>query len=777
VPPVLDGVRVLELAGGIASQYLGQLLADQGADVLTVEPPGGSDWRGRPQFHVWNRGKRSALADVTTEQGHAFVLDLAARADIVITDHGPAHSNELRLTIDDLAAENSRLVHAWLPPYGAEGPLADIPPDDALGEALGGNLAGQTSSTGDPVLVTLPLASYMAAMLASSATCAALIARDRDGTGQQVTVSWLAGSIQIHTAALVTAPGQRSLVGAAARAMVPQGSIAGYKLYKASDDWLFIPCGNNAFYNKFLVALDLAEVLGEERFTNGPWGLAPEDQKELRDRIAPIIAEKPRDFWLRHLDEHDVPAAPVMSREDFIVDEQVVHNGLRLELDDPELGRVAMANTPVEFWDTPGGVRGPAPALGAHTESALADWPERSSPAASSPTLISRPPLDGVRVVDISSYIAGSLCPMVLADYGADVIKVESFDGDAFRAFGAGFLGWNRGKRGLAVNLKHQEQSQEIVYDLVRRADVVVENFRAGVSTRLGVDYDTLRAINPNIIYCSIPGWGETGPYAGKPVFDPIFQARSGAQRAQGGDGDPVFLVAAITDYSAAHLTAYAATAGLFARERTGKGQKVTITLAGATMAIQSGEFIFPASGGSFGHAAWGAKDCIGTSAAYRCYPASDGWLFIACTTEAHWHAMAKAIGRPELAYPGAWPAVAASHPRDGLVDEVISMLGEDTADSWVQRLTSHGVPAAPIVALWDSLDHPQALASGLDARHEHPQFGDVRQTGVMAKFSRTPGIARRAAPTLGQHTDEILREIGYDEARIAVLREKQIVV
>jgi crotonobetainyl-CoA:carnitine CoA-transferase CaiB-like acyl-CoA transferase len=776
VPPALDGVRVLELSGGIASQYLGQLLADQGADVLTVEPPAGSAWRGRPQYRVWNRGKRSAIADVTTEQGHAFVLDLASRADVVITDHAPETAKQLCLAFDDLAANNPRLVHAWLPPYGAEGPLADIPPDDALAEALGGNLAGQTSSTGEPVLVTLPLASYMAAMLAASASCAALLVRDRDGTGQQVTVSWLAGSIQIHTAALVTAPGHRSLVGAAARAMVPQGSIAGYKLYRASDDWLFIPCGNNAFYNKLLVALDLAEVLGEERFANGPWGLTPEDQKELRERIAPIIAAKPRDYWLEHLDEHDVPAAPVMSREEFIVDPQVVHNGLRLELDDPELGPVAMANTPVEFRDTPGGGRGPAPALGAQTDTALADWPSRPArPTAA--TTSARPPLDGVRVVDISSYIAGSLCPMILADYGADVVKVESFEGDAFRAFGAGFLGWNRGKRGLAVNLKHQEQSQEIVYDLVRRADVVVENFRAGVSSRLGVDYETLRAINPHIIYCSIPGWGETGPYAGKPVFDPIFQARSGAQRAQGGDGDPIFLVAAITDYSAAHLTAYAATAGLYARERTDRGQKVTITLAGATMAIQSGEFIFTASGGSFGHAVWGAKDFIGTSAAYRCYPASDGWIFIACTTEDHWHAMAKAIGRPELAYPGAWPAAAASDPRNGIAGEIISMLSEDTVDSWVRRLTSHGVPAAPIVALWDSLDHPQALANSLDARHEHPQFGDVRQTGVMAKFSRTPGVAQCAAPTLGQHTDEILREIGYDDARIALLRQKQIVV
>lgn len=378
-------------------------------------------------------------------------------------------------------------------------------------------------------------------------------------------------------------------------------------------------------------------------------------------------------------------------------------------------------------------------------------------------------------MVDLTSYIAGSLCPMILADYGADVVKVESFEGDAFRAFGLGFLGWNRGKRGLALDLK-QEASRPVLHDLVRGADVVVENYRPGVSSRVGADYGTLREINPDIVYCSIPGWGESGPYAGRPVFDPIFQARSGAQRAQGGDDDPVFFTVAITDYSAAHLAAYACTAGLYARERTGKGQKVSVTLAGATMAIQSGEFIFPADGGTFGHAVRGGRDFPGTSAAYRCYPAADGWLFLACTTEEHWRATAKAIGRPELAYPHSWPAAAGTDPRGGTADEIASMLAEDTVDSWVRRLSAHGVPAAPIVPLTETLDHAQARANGFEARHDHPRWGAIRQTGVLAKFSRTSGVAQRAAPEPGQHTDELLRELGYDDGKIADLRREGVV-
>ncbi|MCH8814657.1 MAG: CoA transferase [Chloroflexi bacterium] len=773
----LDGLRVLEIVDSIAGQYLGQLLADQGADVLKAEPPAGDSWRGRPQFSVWNRGKRSVVADLTDEAGLAFVIDLASRSDVVITDLGPRASEESRLRYEDLSAANPTVIHAWLPPYGIEGQLADLPPDDALAEAIGGTLASQVTADGDPVLLTLPLASYATAMLAASAVCAAIFARERDGQGQQVAVSWLAGALALHTGALVQTPGGTSILGGAARVRQPQGALGAYKLYKAADDWLFLPCGNNTFYNKLLVALDRADLLGEERFQQGPWGLKADVNRELREIIAPIIAAQPREHWLRFFDEQDVPVAPVLSRENFISDPQVIHNGLRLELNDPDLGRVAMAGIPVEFEDTPGVVRGPAPSLGGGTATALDAWPQRPRERPSTePTGSARPPLDGVRVIDLTSYIAGSLCPMILADYGADVIKVESLEGDAFRAFGLGFLGWNRGKRGIALDLKAPE-AREVLHELVRGADVLVENFRVGVSARLGVDYESLREVNRDIIYCSIPGWGESGPYTGKPVFDPIFQARSGAQRAQGGDGPPVFLTVAITDYSAAHLTAYAATAGLLARKRTGHGQKVSVTLAGATMAIQAGEFVFPEGGGSFGHAVQGGADSPGLSAAYRGYHCSDAWLFIACTTEVHWQAMAKAIGRPEFAYPNSWPAVIETEARGGVAAEIESVLAEDTVGSWMDRLSVRGVPCAPIVPLAECLDHPQVVANGYEAKHEHQKWGKLRQTGVLAKFSRTPGVAQRPGPMLGEHTDEVLKELGYDAVRVAELRENRVVL
>jgi crotonobetainyl-CoA:carnitine CoA-transferase CaiB-like acyl-CoA transferase len=776
MPRALDGIRVLELAGGAAGEYLGQLLADQGADVLMIEPPGGGPLRGRPQFHVWNRGKRSAVCDLESDDGHAMLADLASRADVLITDLSPGEAATRGLDHATLSRRNPGLVHAWLPPYGEAGPDADRPPDEALAAALGGVFAGQPSENGEPVFVTLPLAAYGCALLAASAVTAALLARERDGVGQRVSVSWLAGAMAVQTGSLVRAPQFSSPLAMTGLSRRPQGAIPVYGLHRAKDGWLFIACGNSVFFNKLCIALGRPDLAADERFAGAPWGLINrEHQDALRTILAPIIASKPREHWLRLFEKHDVPSAPVLSRSEYMDDPQVVHNGLRLEMDDPELGRVVMAGPPLTFSATPPIAPRPAPRLGEHTAGALNSWPVRAAGPAARRRRSARPPLAGVRVLDLTSYIAGSLCPMTLADYGADVIKVESLEGDAFRTFGLGFLGWNKGKRGIAIDLKTAE-GREVLHRLARDADVVVENFRTGVAARLGADYETLSALNRRLVYCTMAGWGETGPRAELPAFDPLLQARSGAMRAQGGADDPIFLAVAITDYAAAHLGAYGVMAALYVRERIGRGQRVVLSLTGATMAIQSGEFIFPAAGGSFRHEVIGGKDFPGPSAAYRSYRCADGWLFLACTAEAHWRATAKAIGRPELAYPNSWPAAAQTEPRGGIAGVIQETLAEDTVERWMGRLASHGVPCAPVVALQQVLEHPQVTANGLVAEFEHPAWGLIRQTGALARFSRTPGGAVLVAPTLGQHTKEVLREARYDDAQIAVLKGQRIV-
>jgi crotonobetainyl-CoA:carnitine CoA-transferase CaiB-like acyl-CoA transferase len=771
----LEGVSVLELASGIAGPYCGMLLADLGADVIKAEPSDGDPTRGSPAFHVWNRGKRSVVADIRSEDGLRTIRRLASVSHVVIADLLPGQGEALGLDYEALAQENHALVYCHMPPFGDKGPHAHRPSDDALVAAVAGVTGRQPSYSGAPVFLTLPVSSYGAAMLAASAIAVALRVQERTGRGQKVTVSWVAGSLAMQTGSLVGAQEWLSPLGLAPLLHQPQGVVPVYRLYKAQDDWLFLACGNPTFWAKLCIALDKPELVADPRFENGPWGIvnAP-DREALYNIIAPILAEKPRSYWLDYFDRADVPAAPVLTRDEFIDDPQVVHNGMRVELDDPSLGRTVQMGIPLQFARTPGAIRAAAPLLGQHTDEILRELAARQEPRpAAAERRDASFALEGVRVVDLTNYIAGSLCPMFLADYGAQVIKVEPLQGDSFRMFGLGFMGWNRGKRSIALDLG-QKEGRRLLRELVAQADVVVENFRPGVAHRLGADYETLAQVNPNIIYCSIAGHGETGPYAAMPAFDPLFQARSGAMAAQGGRGQPpVYLDVAITDYSAALLATYGIAAALYERERSGCGQRVVTSLTAATIAGQSGSFIFydgkPPE-------LEGGPDFLGPSVACRCYQAADGWLFLSCRNEEQWRALADALGRPELAERQSWQTAAAAPAQDRVGQRLEAIFRTDTVKEWLDRLDGAGVPCAPIVGALDLLRDEHLLANDLITEHNHPQWGLIRQTGLLAKLSGTPGRLQGPAPNLGQHTDDVLAELGYDRQEVARLREERIV-
>ncbi|MFQ5873141.1 MAG: CaiB/BaiF CoA transferase family protein [Dehalococcoidia bacterium] len=381
--------------------------------------------------------------------------------------------------------------------------------------------------------------------------------------------------------------------------------------------------------------------------------------------------------------------------------------------------------------------------------------------------------LEKVKVVDLSSYIAGSFCPTLLADLGADVIKLESPAGDPFRMSQGAFQAWNRGKRSISVDLRTDEGGK-ILYKLVTDSDVVVENYRPGVAKRLRADYDTLSRINPALIYCSISGYGQTGPYSKKPGFDPLLQARSGAMARQGGpERPPIFLAVAISDYSAAMLGAWGIAMALFARARTGKGQWVETSLVNATMAIQSGRFIL-LSGKSEADEDGGG---LGPTPTYRCYPTADGWIFIAARNDDEWTRLVRSLGREELARDQRFDTQAkrlkAASELGALLEDTFA---REVSSHWLERLETDEVLCAPVNYFDDLFDHPQVRRNGLVVEHDSRDIGTFRQIGVPIMLSRTPGIARCAAPALGQHTDEILGELGYSLEEITRLHEKKVV-
>ncbi len=766
-----DGIRIVELAQGVAGPYTGMLLAEQGADVIKIEPPQGDSARGTPGFHIWNRSKRSVIADPATPGGKDLIQQLIATADVLLFDAVPGHEAALGLS-PDLIQNHPRLIACHLPAFGGKGPHAQRYPDDALVAAVGGLLGSQWSHRDGGIHLVIPIASYGAAFVASGSIAAALYEREHSGQGQRLEVSWLAGAFAMQTGSVMYHPDMFRLFSGR---MNPLGPIPVYRLYQAQDDWLFVACGNPTFWSKLCLALEQPEWLSDERYERAPWGIAPEHRDALAEKIAAIIATKSREEWLRILRENDVPCAPVASRQEFIEHRQTIHNGMRVELDDPVLGKTVQMGVPIRLYQTPGVIKGPAPLLGQHTEEVKsglgqvsASSRQVSASSSGQKRTTSSPPLEGVLVLDFASYIAGTFGPMMLAQLGANVIKVETPQGDAFRSFGFGFLGWNQGKRGLSVNL-NSEEGREVVYDLVRKADAVVENLRPGATKRYGIDYDTLAQINPQLIYATVTAFGSSGPDHDQPGFDPLLQSRSGLMRAQGGHGHPPFyLTCGVCDYAAALLTAYGVSAALYARERTGKGQRVETALLNASMAVQSGNFIFYDGRPDMEN---GAPDLWGTSAVYRIYPTADLSIFLAVVEPHHWSCLAEVLNNNDLTR--RYNFIQAQHePVEGPLSQILAtMFSAKATTEWLAQLDAAGVPCAPVLALPPLFSDEHVAANDLLATHTHPQWGEVRQTGILTKFSRTPAVLPYVAPLLGQHTTEVLREVaGYDQEHMARL-------
>jgi crotonobetainyl-CoA:carnitine CoA-transferase CaiB-like acyl-CoA transferase len=390
-------------------------------------------------------------------------------------------------------------------------------------------------------------------------------------------------------------------------------------------------------------------------------------------------------------------------------------------------------------------------------------------------------PLDGVRIIDLTTMLSGPWATMILADQGADVIKVEApVAGDHVRSLGnqrggmsAMFLNINRNKRSIALDLK-QARGRDVLGELARGADVLVQNFRPGVVERLGIGETAIRKIAPNIIYVSISGFGEAGPWAGKPVYDPVIQAVSGLTRVQAGSDEarPRLVRTVLPDKVSALTAAQTITAALFARARTGQGQHVRLSMLDAVLA-----FLWASDMGAQTYPDAQVSNQQAASFIDLIYETSDGFMTVAVMSNREWQGLCRALGRPE------WrddPRFATPSARDRHVDERLEMtqavLRSATTAEWMERLEAEDVPCAPALTRSEVIAHPQVVASGTLVETHHPTAGRLRQARPPARFELTPAGIRRGAPRLGEHADEILTALGYAPAAIAELRAARIV-
>jgi crotonobetainyl-CoA:carnitine CoA-transferase CaiB-like acyl-CoA transferase len=747
------GIKILDFCQGIGGPMGCALMADLGADVVKVEPPGGDRIQDQPHYIVWNRNKRRITLDLTRDADMKAAKDLIAKANIAVFDHAPGALEAMGLDAGALRNDHPELIHVWAPPYGVSGPWSQLPADHLLLTSLLGSAFRQTSYSDQPVFIVTPVGFYGHGIILASAMCTALFERSRSGVGQGVVVGGLQGLQALQNAAtgparIMSGPGN------------PLGAGCGYRTYECADGkFLFLGALFAHFFTRTVATMGLDPVAVPREAASAPI-------------LAAKFKERPRAEWLELFLQHDVPAGPVITRKEWFNSGIVASNKMRVKLQHPEYGNVAMPGTPVEFSDTPASVRH----LVQDAKLADIDWPPVKHTAPKEPPPVGEGPLAGVTVLDLGTVIAGAYATGVLTGLGANVIKIEPAEGDPFRSMTASWASYHRGKRALGLDLKAQE-GRDLFFQLVKQADVVLDNYRIGVRKRLGIDYEALAKINPRIISCTINAYGANNDFTHLPGFDAVIQAHSGIMQAQGGEPDqePVMNSMNINDVGSATIASMGVLAALYAREVTGRGQEVLTSLANVSCIVQSGEMVeYEGRPPNIS----GGRDVRGSEALHHLYQCGDGrWVAISAASESRFEALARALGHEDWIQIYKGRAVGAD--RDGaLALRLADTLAALSAPEALTRLLEAGVPCAPALRAEESYDDLYLWENNVFDSYDSPRHGEtLTQTRCLMTWERSrSGNYQRPSPELGEQSTDVLREFGINDRCIAELMEKQFV-
>ena len=794
----LDGITVFDLSDGMAGALAGMFLCDNGARVIRVEGPGTEDQRSDPGYAVWDRGKESifldlssALGDVQKDRGGvgetsvnqrelSYFDQLVISSDVLLESFAPSSAFQTLVDYSGLSSRNARVVHCSITGYGREGPLKDQPADDDLAMARVGILASQPSFRPGPVHVIHPLPSVGAGILAAQGIAAALYAREKTGVGRKVDTSLMAGALLFAPKfSSDEKPAQRS-VRPAQRATVGGGAF--YSAYECEDGtWVQLGCVHNRFVQLAASVMGIKDVMADPKFGDGRNVPTEEAREELHGIVADAIKTKPYEEWAPLFEEADVPYALVRTTQEAMDDPQVRLNDMVIQQNDPALGAMSFMGLPVKLTGTPGKVSGGRPVPGQHTDNVLSALsgaePESSSVHGSRAEALAQP-LEGVKVLETANVIAGPTAGKLLSVLGAEVIKMEPPDGDISRPTTPPyFYVLNSNKRSISVNAR-TEEGREVAKRIAAQADILVANMRPGATDRIGIGTQALDELNPGIIEAHVTAFGWTGPYSHRPGLDPLAQALIGLQRAQGGpENPPVFLGGiAPNDYVAGAMGALGAIMALCARERTGLGQQVHTNLLNAGIVLSSREFM-KFSGKAPRRLA--DKGQYGLSALHRLYETAEGWIYLSAESEQYWLGLCGALDRQDLASDARFALPNARAENDAaLTIELEQTFGGRTSTEWLSVLEEKKVPSAPVVEEYNEgfFSDPQAIANEMVVEHQHASAGSYKISRNLIRFGNTSDVNPRPTPLLGQHTREVLEELGYSQREIDEFYRKDVV-
>ncbi|HUZ10332.1 MAG TPA: CoA transferase [Acidimicrobiales bacterium] len=819
-PPggALRGLRALILSPSLVGALVAQFLADNGAEVVIVEPVAGSPLRAAAAWPAWSRGSKSIELDLHEASARAVAASLAGDADVVFEAFRPGVVERWGLGYEQLAAVAPGLVYASVTGFGRHGPLARLKAYEGIVMAKIGayDQFGVLVDRPGPAFPSVAYCSFSAAQLALQGILAALFERERSGLGQRVDTTLVQGiaahdvfNWMVRLVALRYSEAFAEVPPVDPRTQVPNSWMAYALMIGLSADgrWLQFSQATPKLFAAFLRAVEL----------DGPeWDRAWEDEdlgrrSAFRDRALQAIRARTLAQWDDVFDQDpDVFAEVFRSGNELLSHPQLLHDRQVVEVADPRYGTIRQPAPLVGMSRTPGRADRPSPDLDEHGEELRArGWAWGSVRRGVAPTheaLARRPeattrpdlPLAGVTILELGTFFAGPFGATLLADLGARVLKIEQLDGDPIRwqlpMPEIGAVKVLLGKESVAIDFNTPE-GRDLVREIVKGCDLALVTFRAGVAERVGLDEASLRALNPEIIYHSAPGFGTDGPYAHRPAYAPTIGAGSGMARRNVGSGIPEHpgltldeVKAGATRLAAANLTvghadgfsgiavATGLLLGLVARER-GQGGQATRTSMLSTMshvlsddAIEyEGRIPVPAPD----------PQLHGLGALYRLYETADGWVFLAATAS-DWAALTAAIGEPAVTGDARFVTAQGRREHDDALATVLAAaFALRPADEWESIMAGADVACVSVAAgpshavLMDDDGLGRALNLVTDVMH--PVLDRHSRLEPLVRFSRSTTRAG-GAPSIGQQTDAVLEELGLPAEKIADFRSRGVI-
>jgi crotonobetainyl-CoA:carnitine CoA-transferase CaiB-like acyl-CoA transferase len=731
----LRGVTVVDFGQYIAGPLTTMLLADQGADVIRVDPPGGPVFR-TPANQVWNRGKRRIVLDLTTDADRLIARRLVEQADVVVENFRPGVMRRLGLGPADMLAANPTLVYCSLPGFAHDDPRAAIAAWEGLVQAAA---AVSSDSGGDPIATALPISSVFGAFFAVVSASMALLARERDGLGQWIEVPLFDATLGAHGFRVQRVHAQPPVPN-------PDDPVPGLHswmgAHRCKDGrYVFFHPGNKRAESF------VAEVAGVD------WEATPDRSSLIDD----IFRSRTAAEWEEIGAQRGTEIVEYRSSARWLREPHAREAGLVVEVDDPLYGKMTQPGVQVHLRSTPGRIGRPAPEPDADRAQLLelSGRPDQRAIAARTTDTgaDALAALHGIKVLELTILLAGPTCGRTLMEFGADVIKIENpnerhIPASWVPSHQAFHVDVNRGKRSITIDLKTPE-GIELFWRLAANADVLVENYRPGVLDALGIGYEAVHERNPRLVFASINTYSYQGPWRTRPGHEHLGQAVSGMAERFGGDGPPKFQhVRAAVDHGTGLMAAYAIALALLDRERTGEGQQVNAALAMTGTALQASLMY------DFDGRVWDecrGQQVLGSGPLQRLYRAADGWLYVGCRFDE----LTRLLKTLDLD--------SAYETSPELEHVLETKFATDSAKRWVDQLIAAGLAAHELQTVDELVADDSLKARGVVVTRDHQGLGLVDQLSTIPRLTRTPTRIGSPSTPLGSEGPEIIADSGPD--------------